>query len=66
MDSYTIMHYVPYEGQSSVFEGTLSECKQWLKDNVVNPSNSRLYGYDINDLELYNNDAPDINDLYRQ
>ena len=56
MDSYTIMLYVPYEGQSSVFEGTLDECKQWLKDNP----------YNIDDLELYSNDVPDINDLYKQ
>ena len=56
MTTYTIFAYESYEGASSVFDGTLEECKTWIKNKP------RYYALD--DLEIYSNDAPDVYELY--
>ncbi|WP_037500593.1 hypothetical protein [Sphingomonas jaspsi] len=50
--TYSVFHHEPYEGQSVVFSGTREEMKDWfLKDRGR---------YSLDDLEIYNNDAPDV------
>lgn len=54
---YTVKKHVDYEGEYTAFEGTLREVRAWI--NL--PENRR----DINDLELYSNDAPDVYSLLK-
>lgn len=57
-ETFTIFASIPYEGDQIVFGGTLVECMEWLR----NPSR----GYDLDDLEIYSNSAPDIYDLAKE
>ena len=57
MDSYSVFVDVPYEGLSLVFSGSRDSIKEWVKCNR---------SYCLEDIHIYNDDAPDPFDLFRE